>query len=173
MKMSRRAKRMKRNHKRNKNGGTLNLTALMDIFTILVFFLMVNQSEVEVQNSDDIKLPVSVSENKPEEQVTIMVSDQQILVQGRMVVSTEVARQQTGEQLPLLKKELDYLASRSPLTPEQQQDGRPITIMGDKNIPYTLLKKVMNTSAKAGFNNISLAVEQKQPQQQPALQGGA
>jgi biopolymer transport protein ExbD len=164
MKMSRRAKRMERNHKRNKNGGTLNLTALMDIFTILVFFLMVNQSEVEVQNSDDIKLPVSISENKPNEQVTIMVSHSDILVQGRAIVSTADAKLEKGEQLPQLKKELDYLASRSPLPADQQEIGRPITIMGDKGIPYALLKKVMNTSAKSGFNNISLAVEQKQPQ---------
>ena len=164
MKMSRRAKRMQRNHKRNANKSGLNLTALMDIFTILVFFLMVNQSEVEVQNSDDIKLPVSISENKPNEQVTIMVSHSDILVQGRAIVSTADAKLEKGEQLPQLKKELDYLASRSPLPADQQEVGRPITIMGDKGIPYALLKKVMNTSAKSGFNNISLAVEQKQPQ---------
>lgn len=163
MKMSRRAKRMQRNHKRNKNGSTLNLTALMDIFTILVFFLMVNQSEVEVQNNDDITLPVSISENKPNEQVTIMVSHADILVQGRAVVSTADAKLVKAEELPQLKKELEYLAGRFPLSPEQQQQGRPITIMGDKGIPYALLKKVMNTSAKSGFNNISLAVEQKQP----------
>jgi len=161
MKMSRRAKRMQRNHKRNKASGTLNLTALMDIFTILVFFLMVNQSEVEVQNNDDIKLPVSISENKPNEQVTIMVSAADILVQGRAVLSTADAKKEKGEQLPQLKKELEYLASRSPLPPALQAQGRPITIMGDKGIPYALLKKIMNTSAKSGFNNISLAVESK------------
>lgn len=165
MKMSRRAKRMQRNHKRNKASGTLNLTALMDIFTILVFFLMVNQSEVEIQNNDDIKLPVSISENKPNEQVTIMVSQADILVQGRPILSTADAKKEKGEQLPQLKKELEYLATRSPLPPALKAQGRPITIMGDKGIPYTLLKKVMNTSAKSGFNNISLAVESKPPQE--------
>ena len=79
MKMSRRAKRMQRNHKRNANKNGLNLTALMDIFTILVFFLMVNQSEVEVQNTDSVELPVSVSENKPEEQLTVLVTDTDLL----------------------------------------------------------------------------------------------
>ncbi|MGK0261262.1 MAG: biopolymer transport protein ExbD, partial [Candidatus Azotimanducaceae bacterium] len=48
---------------------TLNLVSLMDIFTILVFFLMVNSSEVEVlQTSSDIKLPDSTSEQRPENQ---------------------------------------------------------------------------------------------------------
>jgi len=74
MKMSRRAKRMQRNHKRNANKSSLNLTALMDIFTILVFFLMVNQSEVEVQNTDTVELPVSLAENKPDDQLTVLVT---------------------------------------------------------------------------------------------------
>lgn len=161
MKMSRRARRMERNHKRNKASGSLNLTALMDIFTILVFFLMVNQSEVEVQTSDAIELPASIAENKPEDQITIMVSRSDILVQGRTVLTTREATQEKGEELAALKKELEYLASRTPLTAEQKAQGRPVTIMGDKGISYALLKKVMNTSAKSGFNNISLAVNQK------------
>ena len=59
MKMSRRAARMQNSHKRNKPSSGVNLTALMDIFTILVFFLMVNQSEVQVRNDDNITLPAS------------------------------------------------------------------------------------------------------------------
>ncbi|WP_296983612.1 ExbD/TolR family protein [Thalassolituus sp. UBA1505] len=164
MKMSRRAKRMERNHKRKKAAGGLNLTALMDIFTILVFFLMVNQSEVEVQSNDAIELPVSLAENKPSENVTIMISQDEILVRGRSVVSTADASAE-GEQITELSNELEYLAGRMPLPPGAEDQGRPVTIMGDKSTPYTLLKKVMNTSAKAGFNNISLAVNQKAPGQ--------
>jgi len=163
MKMSRRAKRMQRNHKRNANKNGLNLTALMDIFTILVFFLMVNQSEVEVQNNDAIELPVSLADNKPAENVTVLISKTEILVQGRPVVSTAAAASTEQEEIEALKKELEYLASRSPMSAEQREQGRPVTIMGDKDIPYTLLKRVMNTCAKAEFNNISLAVNQKQP----------
>ena len=165
MKMSRRAQRMQRNHKRNANKSGLNLTALMDIFTILVFFLMVNQSEVEVQNNDSIKLPVSVAENKPEENITVMISNTDILVQGRAIISTAAAAASKADEIAELKQELEYLASRSPLTEDMRAQGRPVTIMGDKDIAYTLLKKVMNTCAKAEFNNISLAVNQKQPGQ--------
>lgn len=161
MKMSRRALRMQRNHKRNANKSGLNLTALMDIFTILVFFLMVNQAEVEVQGSDAIQLPASLADNKPADQVTIMVSQEDILVQGRVILSTRAAVAVAGEEIPELKQELEYLAARSPLA--EGEPGRPVTIMGDKNIAYTLLKKVMNTCAKAQFNHISLAVNQTLP----------
>jgi len=161
MKMSRRAKRMQRNHKRNASKNGLNLTALMDIFTILVFFLMVNQSEVEVQNTDSVELPVSVSDNKPEEQLTVLVTDSDLLVQGRSVGQLSLLKGTEDDLIPALQKELEYQASRTPLA--EGESSRPVTIVGDKGTAYSVLKKIMNTCAKSGFANISLAVNQKQP----------
>lgn len=161
MKMSRRAQRMQRNHKRNGKAGGLNLTALMDIFTILVFFLMVNQSEVEVQNTDTVELPVSVAENKPDEQLTVLVTQNDILVQGRSVISIANLEGVEGDLIKSLQIELEYHAGRTALA--SGEEGRPVTIIGDKATAYSVLKKVMNTCAKAGFSNISLAVNQKQP----------
>ena len=163
MKMSRRAKRMQRNHKRNANKSSLHLTALMDIFTILVFFLMVNQSEVEVQNTDTVELPVSLAENKPDDQLTVLVTREDVLVQGRVVASVASLSKDPADLIAALKEELDYRAARKPLPPELEEQGRPITIVGDKGTAYAVLKKVMNTCSKAGFNNISLAVNQLQP----------
>lgn len=160
MSMSRRAKRMERTHKRNSQAGGLNLTALMDIFTILVFFLMVNQSDVTVQNNDSIELPVSIASKQPEEQVTVLITKDDILVQGRTVAKTAQVIASNDEEIAELKEELEYLAKRTPLQADEINEGRPITIMGDKSTAYSLLKKVMNTCAKAEFNNISLAIEQ-------------
>ena len=161
MKMSRRAKRMSRNHKRNAQKTALNLTALMDIFTILVFFLMLNQNDSEIQNNDAIQLPKSIAANELKDTVRILVTKDDVLVQGRPVVKTEAVSAMEGDIIPSLKKELDYLASRSILPEELKEFGRPITIMGDKAIPYSVLKRIMDTCAKAEFNNISLAVNQK------------
>lgn len=161
MKMSRRAKRMQRNHKRNANKSVLNLTALMDIFTILVFFLMMNQNDVEVQSNDAIQLPKSIAANELKDTVRIIVTKGDLLVQGRSVAKISEIAKLEGEIIPELKKELDYLATRSPLPLELKDQGRPITIMGDKDTPYSVLKRIMDTCAKAEFNNISLAVNQK------------
>ena len=65
MKMSRRAKRMDRHHVRNSRHPRFNMISLMDIFTILVFFLLVNSAEVQVTSTKAIKLPESVAEEKP------------------------------------------------------------------------------------------------------------
>ncbi|MDP2546864.1 biopolymer transporter ExbD [Oceanobacter sp. 4_MG-2023] len=157
-KTSRRAKRMDRNHKRKRGEATLNLTSLMDIFTILVFFLMVNQNDVKVEDSEQIELPNSIAENMPDENLVVMVNKQEILVQGRSIVTIPQVEASEGETIDALLTELQYMAERSPLSPELLELGRYITVVGDKDTPYALLKKVMNTCSKATFSNISLAV---------------
>jgi len=83
MKMSRRARRMQRNHSRAKGGGGLNLVALVDIFTIMVFFLVISSAEVEVlPNTKVVKLPESITEKAPRKNVLVMVSDKDIMVDG-------------------------------------------------------------------------------------------
>ncbi len=158
--MSRRARRMERHHKRSKKGGGINLVSLMDIFTILVFFLLVNSSQVEVlPNAKTIKLPKSVAEQKPKETLAIMVSNEDLLVQGRFVA--KVADVLASDEMIIipLKTELEYQAARSAVTAAKPR--REITIVADKNIPYKLLKRIMVTSNSANYSNISLAVAKK------------
>ncbi len=164
------AKRMARRQKREKAGSKLNLVSLMDIFTILVFFLLVNSSDVEVlQNNKSIKLPESVAEKKPENNLVIMVSKNDIVINGRLITTLEDAQKniqenpdQGFEEIADLKKELTYLASRKPYASEDARiKGRDVTIMGDATIPYTVLKRVMTTCAASEYRNISLAVSQK------------
>ncbi len=163
MKQSIHAKRMAK--ARRRHGGTtkLNLVSLMDIFTILVFFLLVNSSDVEVlQNNKEITLPESSAEQTPEDNLVVMVSNESILVGGRKVADTQQVKKSKAAFIGGLKEELDYLAKRkmATLTPEELEAGLDITIMGDKGIPYTLLKKVMTTCAQSEYRNISLAVSQ-------------
>ncbi len=163
MKLSRRAKRMARNHKRNKQKAGLNLVSLMDIFTIMVFFLMMNQSDVEVMSNDSIKLPESTAQAQPETQINLMVSGEDIIVQGRPIakVADVVAMAADDEIIPALQKELSYQAGRRDATPEEEELGRAITIMGDQGIPYKVLKRIMSTCQKSKFTQISLAVSRK------------
>ncbi|RLA28458.1 MAG: biopolymer transporter ExbD [Gammaproteobacteria bacterium] len=161
---SARAKRMERHHKRGKLGGAaLNLVSLMDIFTILVFFLLVNSSDVEVlPNAKDIQLPESIAEAKASESVVILISDEFIIVQGTPVAKVSEVLQLRGNDIPELRQALLSQNDRV-LRRETQEDiaGREVTIMGDKDIPYRLLKKVMATCTASEYGQISLAVLQK------------
>lgn len=166
MKMSFRAKRLARQNQRLAQAGKLNLVALMDIFTILVFFLMVNQSEVKVlQSNKDINLPRSSSEQLPTEKVMLTITDSGVLVQGKPIWRGDW-QQDSASWLPeltqALSDELNYLASRGVvLTEQQQQTGRALTILGDASTPYALLRQIMAICAATEYRDLSLAVETK------------
>ncbi|MFT5541683.1 MAG: biopolymer transport protein TolR [Glaciecola sp.] len=165
MKMSARAKRMNRNHKRGTT--KLSLVSLMDIFTILVFFLMLNASDVQVlQRDDSVELPKSTVKTPAKETLLLMITAQDILLQGKPIAKTADLYEQQDYTILALKDELVYQASRTTRAPVDADDpnaeedpGLSITIMGDKSVPYEILKKIMQTSAEAGYTNIALAVE--------------
>lgn len=161
---------MKRFKRRARRAGSkkrsvpgINLVSLMDIFTILVFFLLVNSADVETLSSNDaVKLPESVSEEKPRETILIVVNDQDIIVQGRKIENVKDIIDTDVPVIESLKKELEYHAKRGEQVAVSGGDfAGAVTIMGDKNIPYRLLKKIMVTCAESNFGNISLAVQQK------------
>jgi biopolymer transport protein ExbD len=171
MKQSLRAKRKARHHKRLGKTSKLNLVALMDIFTILVFFLMVNQSEVRVlQNTKELKLPVSVAEQLPYENIVISVFKDSVLVQERLiwqqpnvslVTDQKLAEPSNNTLAKALKNELTYQTNKRPELSEQEKlKGRAVTIIGDATIEYYLLKEIMAICADADYRNMSLAVEQ-------------
>jgi biopolymer transport protein ExbD len=158
-----RAARMERHHKRHKGGSAINVVSLMDIFTILVFFLLVNSSEVEVlPNAKEVQLPESIAEVKARESVVVLVTDTQVLVQGRVVASIRDIVASNAVLIPELKAALEEQTQRT-LREDAKEDvaGREVTIMGDREIPYSLLKKVMATCTAADYGQLSLAVLQK------------
>lgn len=171
MSTSLRAKRMARNHHRLRQQPRLNLVALMDIFTILVLFLMVNNGDVEVLQADrNIELPESVSEQRPQAALTIKVTTADISVGDTRVALVEDVLSGPEQTLQLLATELSRLAALAPaLTEEQQGRGRPIIIMGTSAMPYDLLKRIMATCAASDFRDVTLAVNRVPASFAPAV----
>lgn len=174
MSHSARAVRMDRRHRRAGGKGGLNLVSLMDIFTILVFFLLVNSSEVEsLPNAKDLELPESIAEEKARETVVVVVTASEILVQGERVASVSEVLAAEGNVIPVLKQALVAQNDRI-LREAARQDvaSREVTIMGDRTTSYRLIKKIMATCTSADFGKISLAVMQKSPEQLAAVSNG-
>ena len=163
MKMSRRAKRMQRHHKRHKGAPGFNMVSLMDIFTILVFFLLANSGEGEVlPSARDVSLPESIAEEKPRPNVVVMVTERDILVQGKRVALIADLQSDGPLQISALKTALELQNQRRILSANTAKEPAPeVTIMGSKDIPYQLLKRVMASITEAGYGKISLAVMQK------------
>jgi len=161
MRDSRRIKRMSRN---SAKAGIpkMNLTSLMDVFTILVFFLLVNSGQSEILDTPkEVRLPESVIESRPDETVVIFVSPNEIIVQGeaviamRDVMSSQGAIEPISARLALLK---DSIIGRSTQTVAASQE---VTVLADKSIPFDVIRRVLSTCTGQGYTNVSLAVMQK------------
>ena len=159
MSFSRRAKRMQKHRERSeRRSAALNMVSLMDIFTILVFFLLVNATSTEVLPSPkNITLPVAAAEKLPALNLVIAVDERVIRLQGKPIVTVKDALKGDKNSIRPLFDAL-RLAST---TVKGVADKKGVTIMGDQEIPYGLLKKIMLTCAGAEYTNISFAVTQK------------
>ena len=142
---------------------TLNLVALMDVFTILVFFFLAHSSDTESASSSNlVSLPESAVDQRPRETLVVMITKDNILLQGEPVTAVDTALRSSAREIDDLRTAL----REQPEGESQPQDSsagteREVTIMGDKNIPFRLLNKVMVTCTQAGFARISLSVLQK------------
>ena len=157
--LQRRAERRGRHH----NMVDMNLVSLIDVFTILIFFLLSSSGGIETLPSPKaVQLPESVAETSPRDTVVVVVNGTDILVDGRKVASSIEVLAQDGDLIEALKAELDLLrSSRQVIRTENEALARRLTIMGDKEIPYRLLRKIMVTSAHADFSDVSFAVRQR------------
>lgn len=154
---------MERQHQKSKTPA-LNLVSLMDIFTILVFFLLVNSSSTQqLPSNKDLRLPSSVSQNVPEDTLTIAITERDILIQGVSVAKVEQALATTGDTIEALKAELLFLSGQDAGSAPVGVDPaaqRSIMIMGDENISYALIKKILTTCQEANYTRIAFAATQ-------------
>ncbi len=160
MKTSRRIERMQRNRQ---NVPKMNLTSLMDVFTILVFFLLVNSATTEVlETPKKITLPASITEKKPRETVVIFISPKEVTVQGEIVSTlAEVEAATTPSIAPVAARLAEVRGQAIGTSTKAVADSQEVTILADRSVPFTVIKRVMSTCTSEGYARISLAVLQK------------
>ena len=140
----------------------INLTSLMDVFTILVFFLVMNSGS-EVLDSSGLVLPESVIDTKPSETVVINVTTDDVLVQGIPVVRIADIMATSGENIEPIMARLAELQERViGLRTQTVAESTAVTILADKSIPFSVVRQIMSTCTSQGYTRISLAVIQKE-----------
>ena len=161
--MSNRARRMATHHMRHKANAELNLIPLIDILSVMVSFLLVYSTEVEViQNSKGIEIPQSISEAQPKRSVVVMITKTDLFVQGERIAAVSDVRATTTPIIQPLRDALKRPLLVGQDVTERDLANREITIMADKSLPYDVLKKVMATCTDADYGRISLATIQKE-----------
>ncbi len=158
-KLTGRSKRMEHFEGLHQKKG-LNLVSLMDIFTILVFFLLVSSGTQQLPSSKDITLPTSITDKTPQETLVIAITKTDILVQGKKVADISQILEKNPTIINELENELKFRSSNSQLQPSEKSQGLAVTIMGDENISYQLLRKILATCRQANYTRIAFAAFQ-------------
>lgn len=167
MRSSRHARRAQRRLKRSSGPAQIILTSLIDIFTVLLFFLLIQAANVEALPEPHLlKLPESTAQQKAERTPVVMVNNNEIMLDGLRIISVKEALQNNRDDIPALDKAmrstLQKERARKPSTAVAESNKAPqVTIMGDKAISYRLLRKVMQTCSQAGYSRIALAVQKQ------------
>ena len=158
--------RIKKHRQRKHQDSHMALVPFIDMLTMLVVFLLLHSSDVEIlPNTKNISIPQSIADLKPHETVVIMVTKEDLLVNGRSVGKVaEVASMPNDKMIiPLLlealKAQADVILRQ---TSEDAVKDREVTIMGDKDTPFSVLKRVMATATAADYGKVSLAVIQRE-----------
>jgi biopolymer transport protein TolR len=158
--------RIKKHRKRKHYDSHMALVPFIDMLTMLVVFLLLHSSDVEIlPNTKNISIPQSVADLKPHETVVIMVTKDELLVNGRSVGKVAEISSMPSDRMiiPLLaealKAQADVILRQ---TSEDAVKDREVTIMGDKDTPFSVLKRVMATATAADYGKVSLAVIQRE-----------
>jgi biopolymer transport protein TolR len=151
--------------RKHREDAELNLIPLIDIMSVLVAFLLVYSTEVEVvQNSKGVEVPISSAQTLPKQSVLVMITKDSLFVQGELVASTADVLDQKALQIEALKAVLSRPMASAGTLAEQQAalSTREITVLADKSLPYEIVRKVMGTCTSAADGRLSLAVLEKQ-----------
>ena len=162
MSMSNRARRMLQHQMRHRADAELNLIPMIDILSVMVSFLLVYSTNVEVlQNTKAIEIPQSIAEQQPRQTVVVMLTKDELFVQGEAIATVAEIHATQGDIIEPLREALKRPTLVGQEVTEKDLAEREVTVMGDKALPYDVLKKVMRTCTDADYGKISLAVLQK------------
>jgi biopolymer transport protein ExbD len=143
----------------------LNLTALMDILSNLLFFLLAAYAAqaTEVENKSELRLPASTSQVRLQLQLTISITQTAIqvadvpvarLAKGRL----EEALDEEGRIPALYTKLVSIKGNRAQTEQEQGPEASGILLLADKNTDSDVVSKVLKTAGHAGFVNVRFGV---------------
>lgn len=139
----------------------VQMTSMIDMFTILVVFLLMSYSADGqiVTLSDSLTLPKSRSETPVDLKLEIQINSQVVVVDGDPVVQVTPQLLATGNSIPELVTRLrDHMEYTRRLQGTISEEDMKINIQGDVAIPAILLQRVMSSCSEAGFATQNLEV---------------
>lgn len=136
------------------------MTSLVDILTLLLVFLIQSFSAEGnlITVSDDLQLPESSSAQQPKPALTIEITQKAVQAEGRSLSEVGSLKSSGG----LLIEGLHNFMLEKKKSVADTSGGLEVIIQCDENIPFEIVKKVMFTCSKAGFEDFSVLAVQKE-----------
>jgi biopolymer transport protein ExbD len=146
-------------------GVALNLTALMDILSNLLFFLLAAYAAqaTEVENKAELRLPSSTSQVRLQLQLTISITQQMVQVADAPVTPIEKGHliepaDEQGKIPSLFAKLVSIKERRAQAGREPTGEASGILLLADKDTDSDVISKVLKTAGHAGFVNVRFGV---------------
>ena len=139
----------------------LNLTAMVDVFTVLLLFLLKSYAAegTELATMRNLQLPPSTSRLQQEALLTVTVTTEAIFVQGKLVLENKKALE--GKE-PMIPELADSLREYSEGIDSEHPSKGKMTIISDRRITFRLLERIIMTASEQGWDNISFVVLQNE-----------
>ena len=143
--------------------GMSSLIPMIDMLTILVVYLLVHAADYEIlATSKSIQIPQSMSETKPRETVTVLITKDALFVNGAEVASVAELKSRPEPVIEPLKRVLVAEAGKRMLKDKEDPTSHEVTVLADKDLPYSFLKKILSTCTAAEYGKVSLAVIERE-----------
>jgi biopolymer transport protein ExbD len=137
----------------------LNITAMADIFTVLLVFLLKSYATgaMAVNITGDLDLPLAVNQNEAVEGVKVEISHNHIIVEGESILDLQDFKFPSSDLLPVGISKALFEKLRD-LKGNMHEDEAKIIILADKGTPYASLKVILTSAAGNGLSDFKLAV---------------
>lgn len=156
-------RRQRTGHKKSNTNVELPLVSLIDMFSILVIYLLMNFSatgEIFFLQKE-LTLPLALKANPLESAPLISITERDVTLETEIVGSNPVVVTQDDEQMPRLAAALRQLKRVEEATkPNEKFSGR-INIQADESTPLIYIKRVMRTCIMEGWTGINFAVRKE------------
>ena len=141
-----------------------SLIPMIDMLTILVVYLLVHAADYEIlPNTKSIQIPQSMSETKPRETVTVLITKESLYVNGAEIASVAElraprrARDRTAASACCVAE-----AGKRVLKDRDDPSSHEVTVLADKDLPYSFVKRILSTCTAAEYGKVSLAVLERE-----------
>ncbi len=151
-----------RNRRKSSGDVSLNITAMADIFVVLLVFLLKSYASgsMVVNTTAQLDLPRAANQSEPVEAMKVEISKDHLVVEGESILDLKDFKFPSTDLLPvgISKKLFEVLKDKRGPSDGESPNSNKVIILADKGTPYASLKVILTSAAGSGLTDFKMAV---------------